>query len=378
MFGFILTDLAGVPRSELAGAAGKQFSVGVNTLGTSKVGVDAWHPDADFLLSGDALLKVIEVDDDFLRDGTQTLHAHHRLTDVEEVAGADGATVVATFADPFWSMTKRLAGKSPTGYSRGTAGSPVDRGTIVSELVVATNVEGASGLRMGSVTPSSSTYVAGWYYKPIAQAIAELGGALDAYDWRVRPIDYVSAGGGSGLGYYGELDLSPALGTTRLDAAFEYGDGLYNVTGYQRAVTLGGSANRLFHLPPGFPDNTTLAVKTDQDTTAQAAHGLMEDVVAADLSVDDLRTKLLAYHLSVRKGARQTITFTPARALGARVPRLGRSYFAGDVVPLRASIAAPGKADPVKRLDVLVRVYNVTVSVDENGAGTHALTVVPQ
>lgn len=367
-YAYVLTSLTGVEQSELAGASGKRVAVPLGSMATAGVNVRLDHPDADFLLEGDALLKVYDTD---LTDPDPIFHG--RLITADEVATAgQTGSVAATFADPFWTLFRRLVGKSPTGYSRGSAVSPVDRGTIISEIVAATNAESPSGVRMGTVAPSSTTYVAGWTYAKIAEKIAELAATLDGPDWRVRPIEYAG-------GYYGELDVAAAIGGTNLAAAFEYGDGLLNVKGYKRAVSLEGTINRAYHLPPGFPESATQAVLTAQDTDSQAARGLLEDVVASsgDLTVDELRVALLAYHIALRAGPRQSITFEPVTDVsGDRVPRFGRDFNVGDVVPLRASLEDRdgGKR---KRLDALFRIYQVEVTVDEAGAATYALTVTP-
>lgn len=370
---YVLEDLAGVARGELAGATDKTVTpLPVNTLATAGFKVPLDHPDADFLLGGDALLAVYESDVPGYSD--QQLRAHLRLVTAEEVADESGkAGVATTWADGLWVLLRRLAGKSKLGYNRGTALAPVDRGTIIADLVNATNAESPSGTVMGNVQASSTTYAQGWYYRKVAECIAELSATLDGPDYQVRPTPYTNPGAVGGS--YGALDVYTALGATRLDTAFEYGDGLLNVKSYQRAVSMDTTANRVFHLPAGFPD-TTAAVLSAQDAASIAARGLLEDIVAADLSVDDLRTKLLAHHIAVRKGPRQVITFEPVRDLGGRVPRFGVDWLPGDVVPFRASyLARDGRL--VKRIDALVRIYAATFAVDDVGVATPTLTVTP-
>jgi hypothetical protein len=364
-FAFLISDLAGNLVSEAPAAVNKRLGVRVSGIGTSGMTVRGGTADADFLLAGDALLRVYEIDP---WDGARRLLAHHRLLTAEEV-GEDGATVAATFVDPLWTVGRRLIGKSATGYSRGTSVAPVDRGTIISEVLTAANAESPSGLRIGTLTASTSTYVAGWFYKRASEAIAELAATLDGPDYRVRPILYEG-------GYIGELDVGPSLSTYRPHAAFEHGDGLLNVRRFRRAVSLEGSANRFYSLPSGFPDNAVGNVLSTEDAASIAARGHLEDVVPTDLTVDGLRAELLAAHLAVRKGPRQTISLEPVRDLGARVPKLGRDFEVGDVVPFRASIRGDD-GELVKRLDVLVRVYGYDVSVDEAGYGTPTITVTP-
>ena len=365
-FDYVLTGLDGVPVSELPSASSKSTALPVLGTGVSSLTVRGGTADADALLEGDALLRVYERDE--LTD-TVTLLAHHRLITAEEVGTDVGTTVAATFADPSWTLGRRLVGKSNAGYSRGTAVSLVDRGTIIGELLAATNAESPSGLRAGVVEESSSTYVAGWFYKPLLEAIADLCAVFDGPDWRVRPIEYEA-------GYYGELDVVPSLATLRPDAVFEYGEGLLNVRGFRRAVTLESALNRVYSLPSGFPDNAVGLTLQRDAAASQAARGLLEGLVASDLPVDAFRAALLEHHLAVRQTARQTITFEPVRDLGYRVPRLGRDFNVGDVLPFRASIRTDAGA-LLKRIDVLVRVYAWQVTVDEAGYGTPTLTVTP-
>lgn len=371
----ILTDLAGVPRSELAGAKDKGLTLPMSSLSTSRINVRLDHPDADFLLGGDALVKWYEIDDDYLLDGSRTLHAHHRLITAEEVGGDEGGSVACTFADPYWVLMRRLTGKSSAGYALGTAGAPVDRGAIISDLVTTTNTLNPSGLRMGAVTASANTYVSGWSYKVIGEGIAELGAALDGPDWRVRPIDYVTT---AGMGYIGELDVAPVIGSTKANAVFEYGDGLLNVTGYKRAISNDQLANSVYHVLNGQTDD----VRNAADVASQTARGLLESVVSADLNVNDLRDKLLAAHIAVRKNPRQTITFSPAKAIGTRVPRFGRDFVLGDIIPFRASAytrALTSDAPALtKRINALARVYMVDLAIDEFGVATPTLTTTPQ
>lgn len=366
---YVLEDLAGKQVSELPGASAKTcVPQPLATMATAGVRVPLDHPDADFMLAGDALLKVYETG---LPGRTEPLlHFHGRLITAEEVAGGQDNSVACSFADPVWVLIRRLCGKSRAGYAAGTAVAPIDRGVIVADLVNTTNAESVSGLRMGSVTTSSPTSVQGWYYQPIGEKIAELGATLDGPDWRVRAIEY------SG-GYYAELDVAAALGGLKLDAAFEFGDGLLNVESYRRGVSLDGTINRAFNLPPGFPDNVTQNVLMQEDAAAQTTRGLLEARVDADLSVDDLRTKLLMHHIAVRSNPRQTITFQPVNDLGGRIPRYGVDFVNGDLIPFRASYLSRETGKPVKRVDALFRIYQTAFTVDELGNATPTLTVTP-
>lgn len=369
---FILEDLAGTARSELAGATAKQFTRAILSMSTANVTVPLWHEQADFMLEGDALLKVVDV-----QRSSRTNVFHGRLVAAEEVGDASGGSVKATFADGFWTLLRRLCGRSPAGYTMGTALAPVAATAIISDIVDTANAESPTGLRLGSVTPSPATvYTGPHYYRPRGEVIAQLSAVLDGPDWRVDPIDAVASSDPARC-TYGELVLAPALATVRLDKAFEYGDGKLNVRSYQRGVSLDGTANRVYHLPTGFPDQTTQAVLTSNDASSQAKRGLLESVVAADITPDQMRQALLDHHIAIRRNARQTITFQPVNDLSTdRLPRLRTDYDVGDIVPFRASVRRGQVLD--KRIDVLARIYQVQVDVDpQSGAGQPSLTITP-
>lgn len=365
---FIVADLAGVDQGELSGAKDRSVALPVGSFATLSGAVNLDHEHADFLLEGDAIVKAYERVPDF--DQPQ-LRAACRLVTADETVTPQGGTVAFTAADPFWVLLRRLIGKSQSGYTNGSAVAPVDRGTIIGAMVDATNGEDPSGVRMGTVEASSKTWVEGWYYKKIGEAIAELCATLDGPDWLVRALEFEAPG------YYGALEIKPAIGQPREHVAFEHGDGLLNVKGYRRAVSLEGTANRAFHLPPGFPDNAAQQPMQEDDATSQDRRGLLEDVVAQDLSTDDLRRKLLQHHISVRANPRQTITFDPVRdpGDGSKIPTFGVEWDRGDVVPFRASIERDGQLE--KRIDALFRVYQVEFRLDDTGEATPTVTLSP-
>lgn len=372
---FILEDLAGRQRSDLPGATGKQFARAILGMSTASVTVPLWHEQADFLLDGDALLRV--------SDTSVTPHLdvyRGTLVTAEEKAGDGKGSVKASFADGFWTLTRRLCGKSTTGFSQGTAGAPVAATAIIAALVNATAAESPAGIRMGSVSASPATaYTGPHFYKKVGELIAELSAVLDGPDWRVDPIATTSTTNPA-LCDYCELVVAPDLGTYRSEQPFEYGDGRLNVKSYSRVVSKESVANAVYNVPSGFPDGAGGPVMTASSPSSQAARGLLEDVVATDLTVDQLRKKLVELHIAVRANPRQTIEFEPVNDLsGERLPKLRVDYDVGDVVPFRAAVRQPGgtigKLD--KRLDILGRIFQVEVTVDEEGVGQPKFTISP-
>lgn len=372
---FVITNLSGAEQGEAAGgSSAKRIDIPVCGMATSKLTLRADDELADFLLEGDALLKVYEHEED---GSAQILIGHHRLVTAEEDASDGRHTVAATFADPTWILFRRMVGKStnagaPLAYSDGTALATVDRTTLITNLLGVTNTESPTGIvAYNPVLTGASTYIEGWYFKRVAEGIAELGAALDGPDWRISPVEY----GTNGAGVYGHLIVKPTIGQSRAGAAFEYGDGRLNVRGFKRAVSLEGTANRIWSLPAGFPAAPSGNVMQWNDSASQTARGLLEDVLPSDVTPDALRAGLMYAHLAARKKARQVITFDVIRDLDDRVPRLGVDFDVGDTVPFRASIQRNGAL--IKRINITSRIYGYGVSVDDTGHGIPALTTIP-
>lgn len=372
---FILEDLAGRALSDLPGATGKSFARAILGMSTGSVTVPIWHEQADFLLGGDALLHVTDT----------SVYPHldifrGRLITAEENAGDGKDTIKASFADGFWTLMKRLCGKSTTGFSQGTASSMVAATAIIQALVNATIAEGPAGIRLGSITASPATaYTGPHFYKKIGELIAELSAVLDGPDWRVNPIATAATSNPS-ICDYCELVAAPSLGSYLPDHPFEFGDGRLNVKSYNRVVSNEGVGNAFYSLPSGFPDAGNGAVVTATDASSKAARGLLEDVVPTDLTVDTLRQQLVNLHIAVRANPRQTFTFKPVNDLsGDRLPRLRSDYDVGDVIPFRAAFTRAGGQYGVldKRVDILARIFQVEVTVDEEGVGQPEFTISP-
>lgn len=370
---FVLTDLMGNVISDLPAAGGKTVAFSVGSIGTANFTVRLDHDDAEFLQQGDSLLKVYEV---LPIPGVNShrLMFHGRQVTIEENASAQAATLTCGYADPGWFLARRYVGKATIGYARGDALHQVGREIIVGELLDQLNAESTTRLAKGTMLPSGVTYVSGWSYKPMMEALTDLSVGSDAPEWRVRPTEWTD-------GYIGALDVGPTLGQFRPDAIFEYGDGMFNVTAHKRGGTLEGAANRAFSIPPTSTDSPAQAVLMQQNDVSLGQRELMETVLTSDLTVDELRRQLLLNHVMVRGGMRQTIELTVARDLGdGQVPRLGIDYDTGDLVPYRMSVEMRdenGGKFREKRLDLILRIYGVTLTIDDEGAATPALTTSP-
>lgn len=357
---FEATSLTGEPFGEIDNATGRTVTIPLSRQRTCSFQLSLRHRLADRLLSSDALIKCYD---------DNTLRFHGLVSSAEEVAKeGGGGTVQFTCTDPFFRLFKRRIGKTMPGYTQGTALAPVERGLIAKGIIDATNAEKETGIRtVAPVTPSSSTFVGPWPYKQAAEAIQELAATLDGYEWDLFPIEY-SAGKIAEFRTYG------AIGTTQVNAAFEYGHGKHNVKSYKRPVSLEGMLNQGISLPPGFPDQSTQQVLTWKDQAAINRWGLYEDLVDSNLIVDDLRLKLLQEHVRVRKNPRQIWSFEPILDFSTgKVPNFGIDYTVGDIVPFRVKVNINGQE--VTRADVFVRVFSASFSIDDNGVVTSTTVI---
>lgn len=356
MWNKVLTTLDGTSLGEIRNASNRKVSIPLNRMVGGSFTVRLDHRRADEILSGDALVKAYE---------NKTLRAVGEIITAEEVADENGGSIAVTYGDAMFRLLHRLIGKSATGYTQGTAGSPVDRGAIMAAMISAVQSEGDTGIRIGSLGASSSTYVGPWYYQKIAERIAELAAALDGPDFEFVPMEPTKDASGVGLWTF---NTYAAKGGDAPNAIFEFGTGKKNVKSYSRPISKEGLMNVGYQLPPGFPDNGSQSVITNSDPASIATRGRYEDVVSSDLVVDVLRTKLLQAHLAVRNKPRQVITFVPH---ANNAPIYGTDYSVGDTVRFRAV------RDDEVRIDGRFRVYGIDFDIDDNGNASTSLQIVP-
>jgi hypothetical protein len=352
---FVATSLAGANVGEILNAKNRGVGLGLRRVETCGMLLRLDNPLADSLLNGDLLVKAY--------DGT-TLRFVGQTIGAEEVNDGTNASVQITCASPLWRLNKRFVGKGTVGYSQGTAGAQVDRGTIMSSMLNAVNTEAHTGIELGTVAASSNTYVAYTPFKRVLEAFTELAQGVAAPDFRFRPQEPQAVSGGTRLGY---LDIAGTIGQNRPATIFEYGVNRRNVASYKRQVSLEGMMNAGYALDPagGAP---TSAV----DNTSIAAYTRLEDLVPTDLSVAALRQTLVDEHLRVRKNPRQLIEFTPVRddpAAPGRVPRFGTDYEIGDVVRFRAVHGT------TVRVNAMLRIFAIEYKIDEEGAAVPTFTL---
>jgi len=390
-FTFVLRNLAGVALGEFRNVSQRSIRFPFLRTPTVTGEIAADHPAAGLILELDKTILSgydLSIQSDPLFQGPIVAYTKQR--------SSQGGTVQFTAAGIGWRLDHRLIGKNNTGATFGTTSlSLLDRGEIMGRIIdalnsgEATNIfadAGDTGIRRGTITASSSTFVGPWRYKIASAAFADLSGTLDGPDFRIRPVTPTTDGVGV---QFGALDVAPAFGQTQPNIAFEYGTGQDNVAEWSDVGDSTTLANRAVSLPSGFPDNAVdMPIQWD-DAPAIADRGLYETVVAADLQTSDLRTKLVQEHVRVRKMPRRVISFTPIAEAPdiplaeRRVPRLFADYQLGDVVTFRAVERFPitdtagtiiGSSEQ-KTADLRMRVFGAELTLDDNGIAQTRLTL---
>lgn len=364
---FILTDLAGVEVGEIFQARGRKVTLPLNGLPTVTFSVDLINPMADVILGASAMQRINLLLKAY-RNGQRLFVGP--LSAAEEVATGDEDSLSVTASGPLWRLYRRMVGRDTIGYADGTPLAHKDLGEIAGNMIQVTNaVDGFTGIDIGVLGASSSSYLERVYFKKIAEAILELGpGLLGGYDFEIAPVEPVDLPG-QGL-KIGTFNTAGALGQTRPNAVFEHGTGKRNVSGYRRPIA-GEVTNRVWMLPPGFPDSSepTWTMQTASDPVSIAARQLQEEAIASELGPNDLRAKLGQEHIRIRKQPRELVIWTPAPNIALEY---GVDYTVGDIVEGRA--VRNGRV----RYDAFFRLFGAEFDIGDLGGDQLALTMVSE
>lgn len=353
---FVLTDLQGAQLGELTDAHARSLVLPLSRLPTAQCTLRLDHPLAAAIMTADVMLKAY-------RDGA--LRFIGPLVSAEESGQANQQTVAATFAGAFWRLQKRLIGTTNAGIAYGTVGTPLDRVEIARRVLSDVNATYFTGVSQGTFSNAGTTTVLGpVFFKPAADAIVEMAHTFNGFDFEIVPTEPTSVG--QAFPQIGVMNTQSLIGTAESNAIFEYGEGQANVAEYKRQVTMDTLMNFGYAGTSG--GVTTQAVLTSADLTSFAARGRYDDFVQTDLVNDSLRQALLDEHIRVRKQPRQIITFTPYRDAS---PQPFVDYILGDQVRARATV------EGAQRFDVMCRVYSITFNIDDVGAETVDLELIP-
>jgi hypothetical protein len=376
----LLSDSTGANVGEIANPYSRAFSWAVkrNTTHTFAMRLD--DPVSDLVLTGEPLIKAYndEWGDDPAFVG--------EITDIEEVVGSSGKLINITASDPVGArMPARFigtgvenTGSGSKGIGAGHTDAVYDVSTFLADELEALNAVEDSGIRVGTVEATVSTFIGPYYYKPYTETLAELSAMLDGPVWTCDPVEPTFDETGLQIA---TLNLYRLLGTPQPNAVFAYSDDQDdrgNVKAYKRTITKASLCNAGYSLPPGFPDAPAGFVQVWGDGPSIGKWGRREAVIPSDLASEELRLRLVQEHVAVRAQPREIITidgFLPEDA-GLRpgeprpyTPRLKLDYDVGDVIPFRASV------DGQVRVNGLFRIYGANLTIDNNGLETPTLVL---
>lgn len=346
----VLTDKAYKPVGELYQAKSLVYSRSLSKLATCSFQMRMDDANINRLADTDGFIKLY-------RDATLKLFGP--LISAEQTVERESQTVACTAADQGWILGKRLAGKSELGTQFTSA---TDLALISKSLIDTTNTMAETGVSTTTVAMSAGsarTYTAG-PYRPILEIVAELGQALDGYDWRIVPIENWINGAVSGtkIGYIHAL---PVIGSNKPTAVFEYGPNTRaNILSFTKTRTRDTQANRVFQSTSSFAD-----VVSSDNASAQTNWGPLEDILSLpDITDATMRSQITAEHVAVRGEPRDLVKITPHIDPGVtgRLPLPFVDYDIGDSIT--AHIIHAGQV----RFSGLLRVYGINVTIeDETG-----------
>jgi hypothetical protein len=238
-------------------------------------------------------------------------------------------------------------------------------------------------LVVGKPIPASGAVEVGpWHVKTLAEAIAETA-AIHGWEYEITPLEAKTENVNIITATLGNVNVGrPRIGQftggirgadKSNDIVFEFGTTMANVASYTYVVDRQQMATRVYVPRVGFPEPGRVGAAAHQivtDSPSVAANGVMDawvDPGEIELAAD--RLKLAQQHIALRKAPKRTITFTPVQNADHE-PYV--DYVVGDYVRFRAFDGN------TMRLDVRVRIWGFTVTLDANGNESVSLTTIEE
>lgn len=354
---FLLTDLSGNTLGELTNADTRQVNLPLNRVPTATCRIPTTHYLAPYVTDPafDCLVKCY-------RNGTLVFIGP--VVSGQEASDGKSSSIVITASSPLWRLNYRLLGVSSAGTAYGTQAVPVNLGAMVTFALATANTQGYTGISDGTYAVTSTGAVGTYFFKPVLEAITEIGTSATGYDFEAAPMEPTNIG--QPWPQIAAMNASDLIGTVKPGVVFEYGTGVANVIAYSNAVTRDGMLNSGYMEQPAAASHAGIIGTFDAPSiTARGAfHGLVDNGGA---EWDILRNALLNQNIAVRKNPRQIVSFTPAPNT---VPRPLIEYIVGDTV--RARIMH----NSVMRLDKMMRVYGIQFDIDKQSNESPTLTLI--
>jgi len=344
---FVITDLDGAPLGE-PHAFDRQIDLAISSPSTASFRIRTDDPMWAAIADSEAMLKVY--------DATTKLRHYGPIVSDEETGSGQGGSVKVNSADLMWRLGYRYVGKDPAGV--GMVETATDSGAIANAVLAAVNADMPTGITPGTTGTFVGQDVT-YLWKKALDAIAELGSIDGSYEWALRYTD--------GQPPAVQLDLAATTGTDKSATVFfEYGTGKRNCSGYSRIRDRSQLATHVWALSGG----STIVAAASDEVAAAGLRSRYEDVLTfSDITVDTLLDSLAIAHVRIRSAAKRVYALTPFPSLA---PVYGRDYVVGDRVTCRI-VGETG----LVRLNGSVRVWGVTVSINDAGEAVESPRLVP-
>lgn len=371
---FVLTDMNGATNTGgglIINSQQKQFNDNLNNAKTAQCTLDITHPLADFAINADCLMKVYRKD----RLGSWHLLINGDVMSQEEdgTGGDYEGSITIGCADPWWRVQHRFLGTatnvdgSGVGYTEGTNAAPIDAATVCQNILQTLIDLYPIGFTIAEVDATGTlTYIGPIYITNAGDTLSQVVNSTGGPEIEFVPNEPSGVMPNTQIA---TAHIRVHQGQLRPNAAFEYGTGLYNVAQYSRIRAKTGQCNIAYSPPQGFPsapaagDNMLFTEGTNLATV-----GMYQDIVQSDVASIPLRQELCNEYVTVRQGAQQQLSITPAPNCDLDYTV---DYICGDVVTARAWINGE------VRFNGTTRIFGVGFTVDENDVETPTLTLIP-
>lgn len=369
-----ISDNRGNTIAELDDAHDRQFIFAVNRVPTGTFRLRRDHSQLSYLRNNvdKAMVKLYgDV------DGDRQLRFNGPVVGYSKVADESGGSVVFNCAGIGWRLGLRILDytKSGAGFQTNSADRAAVMMLNIGLLPGSAPPAGVAqakmdtGIRGGSLESTASAPIGPWYYKNALEALSELAATIGSYEWSITPTEPTPDAQGV---MFGRLNLVRALGASKPQIAYEYGDGNHNVKTFTETADASKILNRAYTTPPQFPSSATQkAQEADSAASINDRGTVYEDLIANNLVNDQMRLLLIQNHIAIRDTPKMVISFDTVRTDDRGiVPAYGADVNEGDVVTFRAV------EEGVETINTLMRIYGFTINIDDEGNTQYTPTLL--
>lgn len=291
------------------------------------------------------------------RNGVELFHGP--LMTLQEAGDENGATLQINAAGPEIIFASRLINtETPAKQIEGLKlPAGVQRAVRFKELLDIQNSRSPTHIDAlaGPIESTNTGAYETTSFRTLAEVLQDMYNQAEGFDWYVKPQPVFA-------GEIGRLVIQDVIGINQLNAAFEWGGGRTNLSGFTRAVDLTNMTNNAYNIGGSGPETTGSPTINKFDLEAFNKWGLRDAMVPLSALNIAMREAITLEALNYRKKPRQTVSFQPATDDGTgRVPQFEQDFGIGDFVPLRIVY------NKVEHLNAMMRCWGASFAVNKDG-----------